>query len=142
MTYSTIILKLARNPDAGFAQGDDERGYVLHAPLTSDGRLDARAYGAAFEPWTVRRIVDGHAAAIGRLARRGAHWFIDYDPQSTGDDEPAFRLGDHCFAAGEYVTVTTGDDVPLTYRVAQVEPAKAGAGSPPLAGGQSPQLHD
>lgn len=142
MTYSTIILKLARNPDAGFAQGDDERGYVLHAPLTPDGRLDAHAYGATLEPWTVRRIVEGRAAAIGRLARRGAHWLIDYDPQSTRDDEPAFRLGDHCFVAGEYVTVTTEDDVPLTYRVVQVEPAKAGAGSAQPVGGQSLQSRD
>jgi hypothetical protein len=28
-----VILRLGRNPDAGLPDGDDNYGYVIHAPL-------------------------------------------------------------------------------------------------------------
>jgi hypothetical protein len=36
------------------------------------------------------------------------------------DDDPAYRLGDHRFVHGEYVTIDE-DEGAHTYRVAQVE---------------------
>ncbi|HEY7900302.1 MAG TPA: hypothetical protein VIC25_03865, partial [Caulobacteraceae bacterium] len=36
--------------------------------------------------------------------------------------EPVFRLGEHRFAVGEYVTVTDEDGRLLTYKVVEVSP--------------------
>jgi hypothetical protein len=124
MSLSRIVMRLARNPGTEFAAGDDHRGYALVAPLTADGRLDPAGYEAARAACQVRRFAPDEDPAIGRLARRGPQWFFDYD-EGDGDEavEPVYRLGDHRFAVGEYVTVTDEDGRPLTYRVTDVEPA-------------------
>src|SRR5690606_19558444 len=36
-----IILRLGRNPDAGYPDGADDYGYVINAPLDVNGKLDA-----------------------------------------------------------------------------------------------------
>lgn len=120
MTLSRIVMRLARNPGTEFAGGDDHRGYVVTAPLTADGYLDEAAYGEQKAQCVVRRFAPDEAAADGRLARRGKHWFFDYDAGDTDDDEPVHRLGEHRFALGEYVTVTDEDGRPLTYKVMEV----------------------
>lgn len=38
-------------------------------------------------------------------------------------EEPLYRLGDHVFAVGEYVTITDEDDRPLTYKVTELAAA-------------------
>ena len=68
----------------------------------------------------MRRFTPDQDAVDGRLARKGARWFFDYDAADTSDDEPVHRLGDHRFALGEYVTVTDEDGRPLTYKVMEV----------------------
>ena len=98
MSLSRIVMRLARNPGTEFSGGDDHRGYALTAPLTEDGPVD------------------------GRLNRRGARWFFDYDDADETDDEPLYRLGQHRFALGEYVTVTDEGGQPLTYKVMEVTP--------------------
>jgi hypothetical protein len=123
MTLSRIVMRLARNPGTEFAGGDDHRGYALTAPLTPDGLLDLDAYGKAKAECVVRRFAPDEDAADGRLARRGARWFFDYDEGDAADDEPVHRLGEHRFAVGEYVTVTDEDGRPLTYKVVEVQPA-------------------
>lgn len=123
MTLSRIVMRLARNPGTEFAGGDDHRGYALTAPLTPEGLLDADAYAKARAECVVRRFAPDEDAADGRLARRGARWFFDYDDTDSGDDEPVHRLGEHRFAVGEYVTVTDEDGRPLTYKVVEVQPA-------------------
>lgn len=123
MALSRIVMRLARNPGTEFAGGDDHRGYTLTAPLTPEGLLDEAAYAAAKKSCTVRRFAPDEDAADGLLARRGRHWFFDYDDQDQDDDEPVFRLGEHRFAVGEYVTVTDEDGRPLTYKVVEVQPA-------------------
>ena len=52
-----------------------------------------------------------------------ASWWFDYDQEDLADDEPIYRLGDHRFAVGEYVTVTDEEGRPLTYKVVEVQPA-------------------
>jgi hypothetical protein len=116
-------MRLARNPGAGFIGGDDHRGYSLVAPLTADGHLDAEAYAKARDACHVRRFAPDEDPAEGRLIRRGGHWHFDFEVGGVPEDEPVFRLGDHRFAVGEYVTVTDEDDRPLTYRVMEVVPA-------------------
>ncbi|RAK68519.1 hypothetical protein [Phenylobacterium kunshanense] len=123
MALSRIVMRLARNPGTEFAGGDDHRGYTLTAPLTADGHLDEAAYAKAKDACTVRRFAPDEDAVDGRLARKGQRWFFDYDQGDSADDEPVFRLGDHIFAVGEYVTITDEDGRPLTYKVVEVQKA-------------------
>lgn len=122
MSLSRIVMRLARNPGTEFAGGDDHRGYTLVAPLTADGHLDAAAYAKAKAQCTVRHFTPDEDPADGLLAHKGAHWFFDYDNQDNADDEPVYRLGEHRFALGEYVTVTDEDGRPLTYKVMEISP--------------------
>ena len=123
MTLSRIVMRLARNPGTEFADGDDHRGYSLLAPLTADGRLDEAAFRNARDACTVRRFAPDEDAQEGRLSRRGERWFFDYDDGADADDEPVYKLGEHRFAVGEYVTVTDEDGRPLTYKVVEVQAA-------------------
>jgi hypothetical protein len=123
MTLNRIVMRMARNPGTEFANGDDHRGYSLVAPLTADGHLDPVAYGKAKDACAVRRFAPDEDPADGRLARRGVRWFFDYDDEAVADDEGVYRLGDHRFAVGEYVTVTDEDGRALTYKVVEVSPA-------------------
>lgn len=123
MSLSRIVMRLARNPGTEFAGGDDHRGYTLTAPLTDEGLLDEAAYGKAKDACHVRRFAPDEDPVDGRLARKGARWFFDYDESGDVDDEPVHRLGQHKFAVGEYVTVTDEDGRPLTYKVVEVQPA-------------------
>lgn len=122
MALSRIIMRLARNPGTEFAGGDDHRGYSLVAPLTADARLDANAYAKTRDACVVRRFAPDEDPADGRLMRQGTRWFFDYGEADDLDDEPVYRLGDHRFAVGEYVTITDEDGRPLTYKVAEVTP--------------------
>ncbi|MGE0045098.1 MAG: hypothetical protein AB7J28_13405 [Hyphomonadaceae bacterium] len=122
---STIVLRLARNPDAGIPEGDDQRGYKIVAPLDADDRLDLAAWRAAKARCTVDRFSpDPDEKADGWLSHRGSHWFFRYDEDEEGPDEPLFRLGDHRLRAGEYVTVHEADGDALVYRVAEVHPPR------------------
>ena len=123
MGLSRIVLRLARNPGTEFAGGDDHRGYAITAPLTEDGMLDEAAYSQAKAQCQVRRFAPDEDTADGRLMKRGERWYFDYDDEDTADDEPVYRLGEHRFAVGEYVTVTDEDGRPLTYKVMEVQPA-------------------
>jgi hypothetical protein len=123
MSLSRIVMRLARNPGTEFAGGDDHRGYALTAPLTADGHLDEAAYSKHRGQCVVRRFAPDEDAVDGVLARKGQRWFFDYDEGAMDDDEPVYRLGQHRFAVGEYVTVTDEDGRPLTYKVVEVQAA-------------------
>jgi hypothetical protein len=123
MGLSRIVMRLARNPGTEFSGGDDRRGYTLTAPLSADGKLDADAYSKARSDCAVHRFTPDEDPTDGRLMRRGGRWYFDYDEDDTADDEPVYRLGEHRFAVGEYVTVTDEDGRPLTYKVVEVQPA-------------------
>lgn len=122
MDLSRIVMRLARNPGTEFAGGDDRRGYTLVAPLDADGRLDAGAYAKRKADCAVHRFTPDEDPVDGRLMRRGERWYFDYDDEDVADDEPVYRLGDHRFAIGEYVTITDEDGRPLTYKVVEVQP--------------------
>ena len=123
MGLKRIVMRLARNPGTEFAGGDDHRGYSLTAPLTGDGRLDEAAYAKVKGQCSVRRFAPDEDPADGRLMHRGERWYFDYDQEDVNDDEPIYRLGEHRFAVGEYVTVTDEEGRPLTYKVVEVAPA-------------------
>lgn len=135
MTLSRIVMRLARNPGTEFAGGDDRRGYTLTAPLTSDGLIDGHAYRALQSSCSVRHFTPDEDVREGVLARRGDHWFFDYDKSDSADDEAVYRLGSHRFAVGEYVTVAE-DGRPLTYKVVEIvrAPTPQAASSEAVAG--------
>ena len=113
-------MRLARNPGTEFADGDDHRGYSLVAPLNGDGHLDEAAFKAERDACTVRRFAPDEDAQEGRLSRRGDNWFFDY-AVGTDDDEAVFKLGEHRFAVGEYVSVADDDGRPLAYKVTDIQ---------------------
>ena len=117
---SRIVMRLARNPGTEFADGDDHRGYSLVAPLTADGRLDSAAYAKARARCVVRRFAPDEDPADGKLVHSGQRWYFDYDEALAAGDEPVFRLGQHRFAVGEYVSITDEDGRLLTYKVTDV----------------------
>ncbi|HEY2661003.1 MAG TPA: hypothetical protein VGI79_14880 [Caulobacteraceae bacterium] len=119
MGLSRIVIRLARNPGTEFADGDDHRGYALVAPLTPDSKLDETEFRAHRGDCVVRRFAPEEEPVEGKLARRGERWFFDYG-DDTEADEPLYRLGDHRFAVGEYVSITDEDGRLLTYKVTDV----------------------
>jgi len=123
MSLNRIVMRLARNPGTEFAGGDDHRGYALTAPLTADGRLDEAAYAKVKAKCSVRRFAPDEDPADGLLMRRRERWYFDYDQEDAADDEPIYKLGEHRFAVGEYVTITDEDGRPLTYKVVEVAAA-------------------
>ena len=121
MALSRIVMRLARNPGTEFADGDDHRGYTLTAPLTDDGHLDAGAYGQNGKGCTVRRFAPDEDAVEGQLKRRGGdRWYFDYGQGEAAEDEDLYRLGEHRFTVGEYVSVSDEDGRPLAYKVVEV----------------------
>ena len=113
MSLKRIILRLARNP--GFPDGDEQQGYVLKAPLTADGRIDLAAWQKQRDACTVIRFLpDPDERANGWLTHRGSHWRFRYDEDHEGPDEGTYRLGDHVFRPGEYVTIAHHGEAPLT----------------------------
>jgi hypothetical protein len=123
MALSRIVMRLARNPGTEFADGDDHRGYTLVAPLTADGKLDEASFKAHRAACTVRRFAPDEDAQEGRLVHRRDRWFFDYDGDVDTLDEPLYRLGQHRFAVGEYVSITDEDGRLLAYKVTDVSPA-------------------
>ena len=119
---SRIVMRLARNPGTEFADGDDHRGYALTAPLTGDGHLDAAAYAKARANCHVRRFAPDEDPSDGKLARSGQRWFFDYGDAVAAGEEPVYRLGQHRFAVGEYVSISDEDGRLLTYKVTEVSP--------------------
>jgi hypothetical protein len=122
MPLRRITLTLARTPD--FPDGDPRHGYELVAPLDSKGHLDAEAWRKARSACLVRRFAPGADDESGELIRtRGGKWVFSYAPGEE-DDEPVFRLSEHRFVQGEYVSVTEHDGTTRPFRVTSVLPLR------------------
>lgn len=119
--FRRIRLELAR--EAGHPEGDSHIGYIVLAPLDSDGRLDIETAREHREECRVTRFHAGRDRDEGYLRRRpGGSWAFHYDfEDGAEDDDPGYRLGDHRFVSGEYVTIQE-DEGAHTYRVIKVEP--------------------
>jgi hypothetical protein len=120
MSLTRVVMHLGRNPQAGFPEGDDRYGYVIHAPLNADGHLDVDLWRENRAACRVDRL-SPHAEdrADGWLTHRGSHWFFHYDEAHEGPDEPVFRLGDHVLKVGEYLTIHEADGQDLTFRITE-----------------------
>jgi hypothetical protein len=120
MALMRVVLRLGRNPDAGFPEGDDNTGYVIVAPLDPSGVLDAEQWKKDKARCKVVRFTPGHEDdADGLLVHRGTGWFFHYDEDDEGPDEPVYRLGDHKLRVGEYVTIHEADGDDLTFKVTE-----------------------
>ena len=122
MALTRLTLRLGRNPDAGYPEGDDEHGYVITAPLDKDGRLDADLWRDHKTACTVIRFSPDDAdKADGWLTHRGSNWFFHYDEEHEGPDEPVYKLGDHTLRTGDYVTIHEADGDDLVYKITDAQ---------------------
>jgi hypothetical protein len=123
MTLTRVVMRLGRNPDAGYPEGDDNLGYVVVAPLDKDGALDVVLWRANKDKCKVVRFTPDHEDdADGWLAHRSERWWFHYDDDAEGPDEPVYRLGDHRLRLGEYVTIHEADGEDLTFKVTETRP--------------------
>ena len=122
MSLTRVTLRLGRNPDAGFPDGNDNHGYVIVAPLDLEGMLDLELWRDNKASCTVNRFSpDPDEIADGWLTHRGSYWFFHYDEEHEGPDEPVFRLGDHLMRVGEYLTIHEADGDDLTYKITEAQ---------------------
>jgi hypothetical protein len=126
-----ITLHLARSKD--FPEGSARHGYEITAPLDEQGRLDQEEWARKRAHCRVRRFWPNEADRQGLLVHRpggagGATWMIDYKQDRPGDEEAGYRLNQHRFVKGEYVTIQDEDEKPYTFEVVsvwQAEPSRA-----------------
>jgi hypothetical protein len=126
-----ITLHLARSKD--FPEGSARHGYEITAPLDEQGRLDQEEWARKRAHCRVRRFWPNEADRQGVLVHRpggagGATWMIDYKQDRPGDEEAGYRLNQHRFVKGEYVTIQDEDEKPYTFEVVsvwQAEPSRA-----------------
>ncbi len=121
MSLSRIRLEMAREP--AFPNGNPNRGYELVLPLGADDRIDAKGWEANPSACTVERFWDGEKAELGYVERnRRGQWVFDYDFDDDEDNEEGFRLGEHAFRQGEYVSISGHDGQMHTFTVVRVTP--------------------
>ncbi|MFZ2102373.1 MAG: hypothetical protein WAU86_17585 [Oricola sp.] len=123
MPLYNVRLEMAREP--GFPDGNPRRGYALVLPLGASMKIDADEWKKHPETCTVERFWDGETTELGYLERhRKGQWVFDYDFDSDDDEEAGFRLGEHAFNKGEYVSITGHDGKMHTFTVVAVTPAR------------------
>jgi hypothetical protein len=120
MSVKTIRLELARDRD--FPNGSTAHGYILRAPLTAEGHIDAEGWRQEKEACKVTRFWEGEADETGHLRHtRGGSWAFHYDIKGDPeDDETGFKFESHVFKEGEYVSIREHDGDLRTFRVASV----------------------
>ena len=119
-----ITLNLART--AEFPEGSIRHGYEIVAPLDEDGFLDSKQFNELKERCRVRRFWGDEPMRDGRLRLRaggagGATWTIDYDDRTDADDEAGYRLGNHKFVVGEYISIRDDEGDLNTFKVIKIQ---------------------
>jgi hypothetical protein len=125
MVLYRITLHLGRSKE--FPHGSAQHGYEIIAPLDETGLLDQDEWAEKRSYCRVRRFWARDLDRQGVLVHRpggagGATWMIDYDQDRPGDEEAGYRLNQHRFAVGEYVTLQDEDEKPHTFEVVAVRP--------------------
>ncbi|CAN5425237.1 hypothetical protein BH10PSE7_BH10PSE7_18460 [soil metagenome] len=103
---SHVRLELAREKD--HPAGERSSGYDLMVPLDEEGRLDPAAWKSLQHACRVRRFRPNQDDLVGHLRRKpGGQWYFDY-AAGEADDEIGFKLENERFAAGEYISISSG----------------------------------
>jgi hypothetical protein len=132
-----VTLQLARR--RGLPAGDLDCGYIFVAPLDDQGRLDLRYWDRHRDSCGVVRFWANSRSLNGRLRHRkgpdGLVWFFDFDATSEVDDRVGYRLDEHRFVPGEYVTLTdaTGSDVLRVMSVDAINGVETHVSAAPIA---------
>lgn len=119
-----ITLHLARN--AAFPDGSADHGYEIVVPLDATGHIDHAAWQKVRGQCQVRRFWAGLPDRHGLLTHHaggagGGTWVLDYDKSSAEDDEAGYRLDEHLFRVGEYISLAGKDDHIHTYKVVDIK---------------------
>ncbi|SDS78493.1 hypothetical protein [Bradyrhizobium canariense] len=120
-----ILLTLARSRE--FPDGSSRHGYDFIAPLDPEGHIDPILWKKYRDYCRVRRFWAGEDDEVGRLMHKPggaehARWVFEYDPGRDDDDEVGYKLGEHAFLPGDYVSISGKDGKLQTFRVISVNP--------------------
>ncbi len=114
-----IRLNLARTRE--FPNGSNRHGYEFAAPLDAEGRIDVESWKKLRENCRVRRFWGDEEEDVGHVVHRpGGSWAFRYDISGDEDDEAGYRLGDHAFVPGEYVSIRDEDGELHTFQVVTI----------------------
>ena len=113
-------MHIGRNPDAGFPDGDRKKGYIVQAPIGSDGILNQEIWKENKDKCIVIRYSDDDSKdADGLLVFKKGNWYFEYDEPHEGPEEGLHRLGEHRLWVGDYVTIYEHNGSHLTYIVSE-----------------------
>lgn len=103
-----ILLTLARSRE--FPDGSSRHGYDFIAPLDPEGHIDPILWKKCRDYCRVRRFWVGEDDEVGRLVHKPggaehARRVFEYDPGRDDDDEVGYKLGEHAFLPGDYVSI-------------------------------------
>ena len=114
-----IRLNLARTRE--FPNGSNRHGYEFAAPLDAEGHIDVESWKRLRDNCRVRRFWADEEEDLGHLVHRpGGSWAFRYDIAGDEDDEAGYRLGDHAFVPGEYVSIRDDEGDLHTFQVVTV----------------------
>lgn len=119
-----IRLELARTPD--HPAGRKDWGFVIIAPLSEEGYLDAKDWSQHVDACHVTQFEGSAEHHHGLLrfvpAQNGGlpTWFVTFDNETTAE---GFRFETERFVPGEYVSLAVDGDTALPYTVVSVLPA-------------------
>ncbi|MHA1158210.1 MAG: hypothetical protein ACTSP2_05635 [Alphaproteobacteria bacterium] len=115
----SVRLNLARTQE--FPDGSDRHYYRFTAPLDAGGHLHAQGWRQNREQCRVVRSWGSEEEDVGHLMHRpGGSWGFHYDIDGDEGDEAGYRLGNHRFVPGEYVSIRDEDEELHTFRVVTV----------------------
>ncbi len=129
MTLKRVRLERAR--DEEFPDGSANHGYEFNLPLREDGHVHLEALPGQAQLCTVVHFQPNRETGHGQIvALPDGRWAFSYAP-GEDDDEPIFRLADHVFKQGEYLSVTGHDGTARTYHIVSVDTVRPGPAAGP-----------
>ena len=115
-----VRLSLAR--DAEHPTGSRDHGYDFIAPIDDQGHINAETWRKTRDRCRVRRFAPGDQDEVGHVVHKpGGAWAFHYDIRGdAARDETGYRLEQHVFLPGEYVSIREHDGVLRTFVVQAV----------------------
>jgi hypothetical protein len=114
MTWKTVRLELASTEE--YPRGSAGRAFVLHVPVTSDGRIDRVAVNQNPGRATVRRFWGAEADSFGLVEPVDENWALNCD--KGGDAKTTFVIEAVPLLLHRRVMMKQPEGSPLPFRVA------------------------